>query len=545
MFGTKKTKAQLWGSRACAAVLATVLAGAPAVMPAVAFADAGETGKVTINSVGGNRVTYLARQVFSADLDENGEARDISWANTSVKNAVIGAINAWAQGAGVRGVGENPTPREVVEYLDANWGTSSATRIADNGDLPNVIADAIDGLGNGVQITPGVESELTEGWWLVVASSDSIDAGSSSGNVGSGEAGTSPIFLQANKDVPVTITEKTTLPTVRKEVRDDASGSEFGVVADASKDQSVEFRLTGTVASNVATYETYYYAFEDTLTNLDLTDAELAAVHVSVDGTDVTDELKAQNGSSITRSGGKLNVIISDLKELATVTPSTNVVVTYAAHLTGTAAMGSTGNDNVVRLSYSKNPNTSAHGTTGTSQVRTHTFALELTKKDNEDATLLPGAKFSMRDDASGKYVQADGSLGDVAFEFETDANGVFSVERIDAGTYTIHETEAPVLAGDNPVHYAAWDNDLSVSIVPTYNADGVLTTLTATVRGGLGDAATTVTGTVTATGRVSVDATDIKKLAMPLTGRQGTMLITAIGIIIVAASLYALRREA
>ena len=548
MFGTNEIKAQTkvqgWGSRACAVVLAGMLASTLVVMPKSALAAAGETGKVTINAVDGNRVTYLARQVFSADLDESGTARDIGWASTGVKNAVVAAINAWAQDAEVDGVGENPTEREVVEYLNANWGASSTTRVAGHDDLPNVLADALDGLGNGVQVTPGQEAELAEGWWLVVATSDSIEAGTTTGNVGRGEAGTSPIFVQANKDVPVVVTEKTTIPTVRKEVRDDASGAEFGLVADASKDQPVEFKLTGTVASNVATYDTYYYAFEDTLTNLDLTDAELAAVRVSVDGTDVTNGLKAQDGSSITRAGGKLSVVISDLKELATVTASTNVVVEYRARLTGTATMGSTANNNVVRLSYSKNPNTEAHGTTSESQVRTYTYALELTKKDNEDATLLPGAKFSVRDDASSKYVQADGSLGDVAYEFETDENGVFSVERIDAGTYTIHETQAPVLAGDDPVHYAAWDHDLSVSIIPTYDADGVLSQLRAEVHGGLGDEATTVKATAMDTGRVSVDATDIKRLAMPLTGREGMMLLTVAGVTIVAVSLYALRRE-
>lgn len=83
------------------------------------------------------------------------------------------------------------------------------------------------------------------------------------------------------------------------------------------------------------------------------------------------------------------------------------------------------------------------------------TCSFTLTKVDSENpSTKLSGAKFTVSqtmgegDDAVTKYVQADGTMGTEAYEFETaadsDVKGTFSIASLATGDYTITEIAAP-----------------------------------------------------------------------------------------------------
>ena len=61
------------------------------------------------------------------------------------------------------------------------------------------------------------------------------------------------------------VTQKSRIPTVDKFVKNDKSGSNLGKVADSQAGQEIDYKLEGTVAENVANYDTYYYKFTDNL----------------------------------------------------------------------------------------------------------------------------------------------------------------------------------------------------------------------------------------------------------------------------------------
>ena len=107
------------------------------------------------------------------------------------------------------------------------------------------------------------------GYYLFLTDSDSISASTDASK--KANTGTSPIFAIVGGD-PVIVTEKTSIPTVSKAVMDDKDQSwETGAkrdpnkAADSAMDDWVDYKLVGTVASNIDTYSAYNYAFTDKL----------------------------------------------------------------------------------------------------------------------------------------------------------------------------------------------------------------------------------------------------------------------------------------
>ena len=598
-------RAGLIARRAVGAALMAAALGAQVMLPAAAFAA--EQGQITITAAEGNQVTFDGYRIFKADIDDAGKAQNIRWDTDAVKAAVEGVIRThagtWtaadeeADATHVAGQSKyaGTSAQDALEYLNANWGASSQTRIVGATDLPNLVADAVDALDATVQVAAGTAAAMDEGFYLFVTTPASLD--------GTSEHGTSPIFAAVNADVPVRIAEKTTTPTVNKEIREDSAvrgavaatedsfvadaagtyyhdldadaytedepanyekagedavmyrlvpgtpaqeaSDGFGVHADANRGQDIDYRLTGTVAANVATFDTYYYAFTDTLSaGLSM---QTSSVAVTVDGHDVTEQV----ASGISFAEGVLTVEISDLKALVDGTDpieigaDTMVVVTYKAHLDDDAVIGSEGNPNEVYITYSNNPNTTSKGRTETVDVKAYTYQLELLKVDKATSAPLSGAKITMQvsdqnsDAASrGKYVQADGSLADTAYEFTTGADGMFSVRGIDEGTDVLHEVTPPA-------NYEAWDADITVTVTSAFNATtGAFETIAATMSGGEGDALTCVTAVDSATGKVSVRASDDKLLDLPLTGGAGVAAATLGGAVVAAISLAGFWRE-
>ena len=571
-----------------------LLAGMSAPMIAAPSAAWAANGTVKITPVAGNNVGYKAFQIFTADI-ANGKAEHEAWASTAIKTAVVNAIKT------IDPTYSSDSAQDALEFLDTNWGTSSSTRIVNSTEFPNTVAKNVQAVGGGTTVTAGTTNSLAEGYYLIVTDSSTL---------GTGESGTAPIFVAIDDASPVDINEKTSIPTVTKEVKDDASGSDWSDHADANTGQSLEYKLTGHLPSNIGTYATYEYEFEDTLTHLALSADEQENIRVTVGSTDVTsmiagtagigcttvDDENHQTGSNITYANNKLKVTIKDLKALGvTLDASTTVVVTYSAHLDGSAVTGSTGNPNTVTLTYSNNPNQTGTGTTNEVTVKTYTYKLKLTKVDKDNnTTLLPGAKFKMQltnaaagaptyeeasvtvgatiesdtlyesdgnggyvatqdatvlsgktyytqtpgspagnDSLAGSWVKQDGSLTSSAaeaFEFTTDANGVFEVSGLDAGTYTIIETAAPE-------DYDVWDTPITVTISPTFEGTpSALNNLTASLTGG--ETGSEVTEVNKTTGVVSVKATDDKEVDLPLTGQLGIAGSIALGVLLVGAGV-------
>ncbi len=514
--------------------LALSMAASMAAAPVVAFAGTTQGGITITASSGDNADTsYNAFKIFSGTVVEKDGSKSISniaWAGDDVRSAVVSAIKA-EDPAYADPTDAAESAQKAAEFINENITGTSSTSILASGSFGNKLADAIDGIDATKTMTPGTKASLDEGYYLIVTADVSSKTN---------QDGTSPIFaIVGGTDVEVS--EKTTVPTVEKKVKDD-DATAFGKAASSELGKNLDYQITGTVASNLDTYKTYYYAFEDTPSKG--IDVDQATIAVAIDGTTV-----APTSYKVTTDGGILKVAFEDLKAAKAadgatvpVTKDSKVVLTYKASLNADSVIASKSNDNEVKIEYSNNPNTDQHGFTNPDKTKDYTYKLSLVKKDKQNETrTLAGAKFTIQvknaDDTSGdngKYVQADGSLGTEAHEFTTGEGGTFSIEHIDAGTYTVHETGTP----DGYDAVDDFDFTITDNAKDMASVDDALT-LSATTTG----ASSSIEADANA-GTATLTVKDTKQNGLPLTGQSGLLVTVLVGGTIVAISARSLSKR-
>lgn len=504
-------------------------------------------GEVTIGKTAtetdANALSYNATKLFNATNNADGSVSDITWVNDDTKNAVLDVIKehdpAYAGGTNAQA---------AAEWIASKVTGTDSTTIVDASSIANEIATAARLASVTKTLDSGKAITLESGYWLFVTNVKST------GEVVD-NAGTSPIFAVVGGDALI-ITPKTGTPTVNKTIKNDQAG-EYSKVADSQVGQVVEYKLAGTVASNIATYSTYSYRFDDELSaGIELTSTD--DVKVTIDGTDVTAK------ADIHYAHNTLTVAFDNLLAAKDgINASSNVTVTYKAKLTSAAVIGGAGNSNTVTLRYSNNPGTKSEGTSTSSTARDYAFKLHLVKSDKATNQKLAGAKFTIQPtEANGAesknlYVQADGTLDQRVYEFETGADGTFDVAGLDAGTYTVTEVAVPSAAGSPDAAYKPLSSSFTFTIAPEYNADTqALTNLGLTVAGNANAIAgldTSDNNTLdadngsavnTANGMVNVTVANEKAIKLPLTGEQGIALVMGVGLVIVAVSAVSLSRR-
>ena len=484
------------------------------VMAPVTMAFAADnSGSITINQAEGNDgTTFKAYQIFKAtvtDTNDGKTAQDITWASTTVGPKVISAIETNWAGYGTLAANEklsdSPTAQEVADFLMAHADHTTAgststdgTRIATNNIL-YAVANAVKGEApTAPGITAGQPWNATagSGYYLFVADESSL--GTNKKNTG-----TSPIFAVVGGSA-VTVYEKTNIPTVEKKVLDDSkvtSGAITGVAeanwkdaADSQIGQEVNYRLTGTIADNYDSYDTYSYKFTDVLSSgLDYVDGSVEVY--ALNGTTYTkiNENKYSVTNADTSNNNTLTVEFKvgggdkGLKGVTGVDANTQIVVFYKAKLNASAIIAGAnnqlnGNPNTVTLEYSNNPMSVDTGTSAPDKVEDYTYGLRINKVDLGTEKALNGAKFTIttngdENGANLKYVTRDGTLSDSKVELSTEGDGVIQLTGLDAGVYMVTETSAP--EGYTKVE------PFTFAINPTMTADGPnagLTELTGTL---------------------------------------------------------------
>ena len=524
----------------------------------MAFAEGGSTSdnSITISQADKNGTTkFKAYQIFKAKVvDQNGSkvASDIEWPDDKTWKAVIGVLKQVADS----GIDDSSTAEDVANYLDKNVeDTTKETRVK-NSDLLYKIAEAVakssTQTGNSFEAGTAFTAP-NNGYYLFVT--DALDASKPN-------TGTSPIFaLVGGKSV--TVTEKTSIPTVTKKVKDNKPNSNWADKADSQMGQNVNYQLTGTVADNVASFSAYKYEFHDELSAGLTVDENSIKVYAGTDR-DTAREIAAENNYTadvtVNETTGKssLTVKFTDLKTAVTdLSAQTRIYVEYAARLDpekgANVVVGGNGNENTVKLVYSNNPMAEGTGTSVPDTVRDYTYALKLVKVDSAETTKkLEGVKFTIRattpDDTSSKdkYVLEKGNLGDTAYEFTTNGEGEISVKGLDAGTYTVHEVE-----GSNPGYNTLKDFTFTIKAegldklegeTLTGNADQNTLKVTAT-----SDNSTMVTPSADG-GTVTLTVKNKKGSGLPLTGLNGVTFTWIAGgavLVIGVAHLIRSRKQA
>lgn len=508
--------------------------------------------------------TYKGIQIFKAKVTTTGgntTVSSIEWASSDAQTAVVNAINK--KDASYK----SENAQDAADWLSTKSEvTGTDSKVASD----NVLSLIADGLKNSTtwKVTSEGSASLSglgAGYWLFLTATPGKPADKST------DVSTSPVYAVIDGVNATTVTPKKGVPTVEKKVLDDADAADatdikgsnkWNDVADSQIGQEVNYKLTGSVASNYATYDSYAYKFTDTLSKgLDFVEGSVKVY--AFDGTNYVEINAGQYDAKCVDNTLTVEFKVGEgkkgLKDVAGVDASTKIVVFYKAKLNGSAVIGNAndgkgGNPNTVKLTYSNNPYDEGTGTTIEDTVADFAFKLNLNKVDQGTEKGLAGAVFTIqsndtntkdqyiasKDDATagviaGQLVTVSGTsnLPDYV-QFTSDDEGKIAVSGLDAGSYKVTEVQAP---GD--AYTKA--NPFTFKITPTYDeATMKVTELKAevsetdkvrgdiafgTLDGTAGDNKLNgkkATGTIAAAGEVTINVGNTKQVGLPLTGLNG-----------------------
>ena len=372
------------------------------------------------------------------------------------------------------------------------------------------------------------------------------------GSTGNDSRGTDAMLVNVPRDNNAEWTIKSTFPTVDKKVdtnetvgdiHDDATDNGSAQVGDI-----VTFTLTSAVP-DMSDYTTFYFAFNDTLSN-GLAFVQKQPEPATVDANDVTVTIDGVTVSPVdytaSLTGKKLSVVFSDLKSVSGADVGDAIVVTYQAMITEDAATNNPAT-NTVEVEYSNDPNNTTHGTSTPDESKVYTYDIDV-NKFAVDAENLAGAEFILStnqtaptdEQISDEYSGYEGLIqlvgGDNSYRvakpndtnkvnfFTTTNTGDINIAGLEAGTYYLHEVKAPdgynklkkpvkieiVVGGEDYEHATIEVND---------------------------EAATGAEGNV-------IDVENKKGIELPETGSIGTIGLTALGVVVVVAGLFAFPRK-
>lgn len=486
---------------ALVAVLATV------AMAVAGFMGAGTAFADEANTITGpkNGHTYEVYQIFTGDLAD-GKLSNVKWGSATAKNgtAVTDAELKTVTDLASKSVNDNAqaTANAIAAYL-----TSDAQPTATIDDT-------------------NPTAQVPSGYYLIKDKNNTVP---------DGQTATTYIVTVAGN---VTITPKSDVPSFEKKLKDtnDTTGetSDWQDSADYDINDAVPFKLEGTVASNYADYDTYYFAFHDVEENSLTFNKD--SVKVYVDDTEIT------SGYSVVTEGltdgCTFEVKFANLKTIDGVKAGSKIRVEYTSTLNENAVLGKHGNVNKAKLQFSNNPNDSQNGETSPTgetpwdNVIVFTYKTVINKVDDENQP-LKGAEFTL------SKKMKDGSTKTVAVVKDSEGT-TFTFNGLDDGDYVLTETKTP--AGYNSIkpitftvtanHTITWEGE---------DRDTILTSLS-------GNAAS---GGITFTptdDKSELDTNVVNKpgSSLPETGGMGTIVLYAAGavLVIVAGVYFGLKKK-
>ncbi len=498
----------------------------------------GETGSITINNATAGH-TYDAYQIFKGDLsytgtNSDGDAKAPVLSNIEWGSGVISEEAALAAAKKVAGL-ENATSAADVAALLAD---------TKNGISAEAFAQAIN---EALVANPSASSQkVGEGETSVTIDNVSVGYYLIKDNPNDPETkpdATSLFMLQVVG--PTVVTSKVDVPTPDKKI---VEGGKKVNVGDYDIGETITFELSATLPNNFENYKTYKLVFHDTMSK-GLTYTENQEIKVATSNDDVVLDASQYKVDTTPNEDGTTSLTVT-FTELANtgLKNGDKIMVTYTAALNAQAVVGNPGNPNTMHLEFSNNPNDEGEGETGKTpdkEVIVFTFELDNNKVDGQNTeTTLPGAEFVLKtatgDSTDVKYAVINAEThkfirwSDVKIEgtnddgetttLVSDEDGLFQVIGIDAGTYYLEETKAPV-------GYNKLENDITVVITPSYDPnyqgtpgnDNVITELDVTVGGkdaAIDDDKGIGTGTIA----------NNKGATLPETGGIGTTIFYALG---------------
>lgn len=563
----------------------TVTAGLTAVlsfggvMAPVTMAFAAEGSTVTFEDTDyATTTTYKGIQIFKAKVTTSNGATTLSnieWGSDIVKNAVKAAIQTKDE------TYDSENAQDAADWLNEYAKvTGIDSKVASDNVLSKIAAN-LDNKGGWVTSNNASLSGLGAGYWLFLTASASKPDGKST------DTFTSPVYAAIDGTSTTTVKPKKNIPTVEKKILDDADATVADIktsdkwrdVADSQIGQEVNYKLTGTIASNYATFGTYAYRFTDQLsTGLDYVDSSVEVyalndnAYTKISSSSYTVGFQDKNLTvdfAVDNNGKKgLKSATADGAGALSIDSNTKIVVFYKAKLNKDAVIGNNtaedtvgGNPNTVKLEYSNNPYVvEGRGETIEDTVADFAFKLNLKKVDQGTEKGLGGAVFTIQsadENTQGQYIASkdDAAAHVIAGQLveNVDSNslpgyvmftsgnasgeeGLIRVKGLDAGSYTVTEIQTP-----DATKYNTKARPFTFTITPEYDkATMKVTKLTAAVStrdegrsdiafGELDDSAgdnklnsTDDAAVNAATGEVTINVGNTKSVGLPLTGLNG-----------------------
>ena len=555
--------------RVATAALAVAMSLSLAVPAFAKVGDPVPNQTLTVNGaqLEGKNVTIV--KMFDATITEAAVENKYEYADYELIDAwdtfFTTGTSSTPAGIGLTGTGD-ALSEAAVEYIQDLEDDAAIATFADKAqtwyrakkdeDLSGVTTlTEVGDAGDTVTFT-GVEP----GYYLV------FPEGGSTGNEG---RKTDAILVNVpSNDYGVAVNIKSTYPTVDKKVDTDNEGA--GVAGDNGSAQvgdTVTFTLKSTVP-DMSDYSTFYFAFNDTMSN-GLQFVQKQPDPATVDENDVTVTIDGEpvtSGYTVSLQGTVLKVEFTNLKNVVQANQpediGKDIVVTYKAMITEDA-ISTNPATNEVKVEYSNDPTTNNKGESTPDISKVYTYDIDVNKwalsgqkddpateeKDESKIENLAGAEFILstnqtaptEDQIEGEYANYNGLVklfklsGDNSYRvakpgeenavnsFLTTDSGDINIAGLEAGTYYLHEVKAP--DGYNKLKDP-------VEIVITINS---METGAATI--------TVNNGNVSGDG-TTVDVLNKKGIELPETGSIGTIGLTALGVVVVVAGLFAFPRK-
>lgn len=428
----KKTIQKLMAALLAVAMLCAMAIPAFATDGDATAAAATGTGSITIENAVTNQ-TYKIYRILNLEYHADTKAYRYT-ANGAWEGFILRENNNFKldkETGAVTWINTNPENNGTAIQQIAN----SAGKYAES--TPNNVQEDGSAKATGITLT---FSNLPLGWYLVVSDLVDLDKGA--------------LCSIGTTDPNAVIREKNSKPTIEKEVYE---GDTLGYSNDAGIGDTVKFQtrihVTDGNPTNYVLHDTMSKGLdfnEKSVTVLLMRDPKTGGSNYGGNLTPGTDyELVTSTSDTCT----------FEIKFLKPLKPYDYIQVDYSATVTSDAVIGTTGNDNKAVLTYGNNSTTTESSTTKTYvwEMGVRKFA-NLGGDDTNHA--LADAEFQLykKDGDTQKYAKfVETSTTSVykltgwtnnateAIKVKTPANGNITFEGLDAGTYYLEETKAPV----------------------------------------------------------------------------------------------------
>lgn len=467
-----------WGLRGLLAAFAAVLV-ALAALPATALAAyTTQTGNITVSNVHQNETVTLYKVV---DFSYVSSSNTVDWEFTA--DFGIGRVeyrDAEDDGTAIKGYANT-----MASYVLDSDNNFSPSYIHSDVVEPNQTSVTFSGLDDGeyliIVTTTGGSTRIYD---RAIAKLEPVQ----------GDDGD---WTLANDEVDME------MKSIEQPPVDKTINGENGPVSDYKPGDEVPFTITSVIPAYPADAINERFAIGDTMSDGLSFNNDIAVTVRPAAGGQATNLVAGTHYNLTPADGlnGKTFEIVFDYDAISNYAGWT-VEVTYSATV-GDAALSGPIENNEATVQFARDPYVAGDYDTDEVEVKLYTYTIQIQKVDKDSPTTYLAATFDVRTDASDPNT----SVGTITTN--ADNQGMGSISDLPAGTYFLVETDAPE-------GYQLDTTPIPVTINAVMDSDAQEADLIVT----LGNA-----------------ITNTKTPSLPVTGGEGTIAITATGVVLIAGA--------